>query len=145
MSSYDASSSDTSGYGPHDMDNEPHDDILWLDDAAGPVVRPYAMTSGRTRPSTGTFDLISLVMAARPVNATDTGLGPEHHAIIRICGQPLSVAEIAGRLDLPVGIVRVLLGDLLDRDVIVVRAPRPATEVPSEDVYKAVINGLRAL
>jgi hypothetical protein len=125
--------------------DDPHDDNLWLDEAAGPVVRPYAMTSGRTRPSTGDFDLISLVMATRPVNATDVGLGPEHMAIIRLCQRPLSVAEVAAHLDLPIGIVRVLLGDLLDRELIFVRVPQPANELPSEDVFKAVINGLRAL
>jgi hypothetical protein len=148
VTSYDASRYDSYGYypdpSPH-LGDGPHDDILWLDEAAGPVVRPYAMTSGRTRPSTGQFDLISLVMASRPVNATDIGLGPEHHAILRLCGRPLSVAELAGHLDLPIGIVRVLLGDLLDRDLIVVRAPQPVDELPSEDVFKAVINGLRAL
>lgn len=147
MSSYDASRYDRSGYHPHgspEIDG-PHDDNLWLDEAAGPVVRPYAMTSGRTRPSAGNFDLIALVMAARPVNATDVGLGPEHHAIMRLCGRPLSVAELAGNLDLPIGVVRVLLGDLLDRGLIIVRAPQPVTDLPTEDVYEAVINGLRAL
>jgi hypothetical protein len=148
MSSYDASRYDSAGYhpdGPPDWETEPQDDTLWLDEAAGPVVRPYAMTSGRTRPSTGDFDLISLVIAARPVTATDLGLGPEHHAIIQMCERPLSVAELAGHLDLPVGIIRVLLGDLLDRNLILVRAPQPATELSSEDIFKAVINGLRAL
>jgi hypothetical protein len=123
----------------------PHDDYMWLDEAAGPVVRPYAMTSGRTRPTTGEFDLISLVMATRPVSATDVGLGPEHMAIIRLCRRPLSVAEVAAHVDLPIGVVRVLLGDLLDRELIFVRVPQPATELPSEEVFKAVINGLRAL
>ncbi|HKS99983.1 MAG TPA: DUF742 domain-containing protein [Rugosimonospora sp.] len=118
---------------------------LWLDDEAGPVVRPYAMTSGRTRPSSGVFDLISLVVATRAVAPTDVGLGPEHHTIILLCQRPLSVAEIAAHLDLPVGIVRVLLGDLLERELILVRAPQPASEMPSERIFKAVINGLRAL
>src|SRR5689334_7452860 len=84
----------------------------WLDEEAGPVVRPYAMTSGRTRPSNGEFDLISLIVATRPAAPGDLNLGPEHAAIIRMCQQPLSVAEIAAHLNLPVGIVRVLLGDL---------------------------------
>jgi hypothetical protein len=125
--------------------DEPHEDMLWLDEAAGPVVRPYAMTSGRTRPSTGDFDLISLVIAARPVSVNDVGLGPEHLGILRLCQRPLSVAEVAAHLDLPIGIVRVLLGDLLDRELIYVRVPRPAAELPTEDIFKAVINGLRAL
>src|SRR4051794_5268132 len=126
---------------PHDE----QDDSLWLDEDAGPVVRPYAMTSGRTRPSTGTFDLITLVVAARAVSPADVGLGPEHLAIVRLCQRPLSVAEVAAHLDLPLGIIRVLLGDLLDRELIFVRIPQPAGEIPSEDVFEAVIDGLRAL
>jgi hypothetical protein len=124
--------------------DEYRDDNLWLDEHAGPVVRPYAMTSGRTRP-TGDFDLIALVVAMRHSTATDVGLGPEHLAIIRLCQRPLSVAEIAAHLDLPIGIIRVFLGDLLDRELIFVRVPQPAAELPSEDIFKAVINGLRAL
>jgi hypothetical protein len=123
---------------------EPPDE-QWLDEEAGPVVRPYAMTHGRTRPTTGEFDLISLVVATRPVSATDLGLGPEHVTIATICEHPLSVAEIASQTDLPVGIVRVLLGDLLERGLILAREPQPATHMPSERVFKAVINGLRSL
>jgi hypothetical protein len=118
---------------------------LWFDDDAGPVVRPYAMTSGRTRPIRGEFDLISLIVATRPSLPMDVGLGPEHGAIIRLCQQAISVAEIAALLDLPIGIIRVLLGDLLDRDLILARAPVPASQLPSERLFKAVINGLRAL
>jgi hypothetical protein len=124
--------------------DEAYAERIWLDDEAGPVVRPYAMTSGRTRAS-GDFDLISLVVATRAVAPTDIGIGPEHHAIVRLCQRPLSVAEIAAHLDLPVGIVRVLLGDLLDRELILARAPQPASQLPNERIFKAVINGLRAL
>jgi hypothetical protein len=128
----------------HD-DGDEYGERLWLDDAAGPVVRPYAMTSGRTRPSSGDFDLIALVVATRPAAPTDPGIGPEHHTIVRLCQRPLSVAEVAAHLDLPVGIVRVLLGDLLDRELILARAPQPASHMPTERIFQAVINGLRAL
>ncbi|SRR6266542_1083018 len=117
----------------------------WLDAEAGPVVRPYAMTGGRTRPTSGEFDLISLVVATRPVSTMDTGLGPEHLAIMDLCRHPLSVAEVAAHLDLPVGIVRVLLSDLLDKGLILAREPQPASQLPGEGVFKAVINGLRSL
>jgi hypothetical protein len=126
-------------------DNPEDPESVWLDEDAGPVVRPYAMTSGRTRPTTGDFDLISLVVATRPVSTVDAGLGPEHVAIMTLCRHPLSVAEIAGHLDLPVGIVRVLLGDLLDKGLILAREPQHASQLPSEGVFKAVINGLRSL
>jgi hypothetical protein len=118
---------------------------VWVDDDAGPVVRHYAMTSGRTRPTRGEFDLITLIMAARAAAATDAGLQPEHAAIIRLCQNPMSVAELATHLDLPLGTVRVLLGDLLDRGLIRTRSPVPATQLPTERVFKAVLDGLRSL
>jgi hypothetical protein len=116
----------------------------WIDEEAGPVVRHYAMTAGRTRPIRGDFDLITLIMAARSGGA-DLGLQPEHAAIIELCQSPISVAEIATDLDLPVGTVRVLLGDLLDRGFIRTRSPVPAAQIPNERVFKAVLDGLRSL
>jgi Protein of unknown function (DUF742) len=116
----------------------------WLDGDAGPVVRQYAMTSGRTR-STRDFDLISIILATRPPAESDTELEPEAAHIIRQCQQPLSVAEIAAHLDLPAGTVKVLLGDLLDQRLIMTRAPVATTSVPNQPVLEAVINGLRSL
>ena len=40
-------------------------DDRWLDETAGPVVRPYALTQGRTRPSGAAFDLVATVTATR--------------------------------------------------------------------------------
>lgn len=122
---------------------------LWVDDHAGPVVRPYAMTRGRTQPSRGRFNVISLVLATAASASLDVGMGPEHLAIVRMCQRPLSVAEVAAHLDLPLGTVRVLLGDLLERKLVQVREPQPATSysdgLPDNSVFEAAINGLRAL
>ncbi|MGC5017922.1 DUF742 domain-containing protein [Micromonospora sp. DT47] len=117
----------------------------WVDDHAGPVVRPYAVTRGRARPVTGTFDLISLVTANRAEVGQEAGLGPEHVAIVVLCQRVQSVAEVSSRLDLPVGAVRVLLGDLVERDLVRVQEPRGSGAVSDESVLEAVINGLRAL
>jgi hypothetical protein len=118
----------------------------WVDDHAGPVVRPYAVTGGRARPVTGTFDLISLVTTTRADVDEESGLGPEHLAIVGLCRRMQSVAEVAAHLDLPVGSVRVLLGDLVARHLVEVREPRSsAAGLPDESVFEAVINGLRAL
>jgi hypothetical protein len=116
----------------------------WIDEEAGPVVRPYAVTRGRARPSRGQFDLITVVMSTEPA-ASGEGLGPEHVAIVALCQNPMSVAEVAAHLDLPVGVVRVLLGDLLDKRLIVAHEPLPAAQLPNEDFFEAVLNGLRAL
>ncbi|MCW6008454.1 DUF742 domain-containing protein [Micromonospora sp. CPCC 205371] len=118
---------------------------VWHDEDAGPVVRPYAMTRGRTQPARGEFDLISLVVATRSVPSVAAGLQPEHVTIMRLCQRPLSVAEVAAHLNLPLGIVRVLLGDLLDKGYILAREPQPASHMPPERIFKAVINGLRSL
>ncbi len=112
---------------------------------AGPIVRPYAMTSGRTRPARGMFDLISIVMAVRPLSDQDTSVSPESAQILRYCRRPVSVAELAAHLDLPAGTVKVLLGDLLAQQLIVSRSPAPATGSPGQPILEAVINGLRAL
>jgi hypothetical protein len=118
---------------------------LWLDGDAGPVVRPYAMTRGRTAPTTGNFDLISLVTATRSVSSTDAGLAPEHVTIVKLSRRPISVAEVSAHLDLPVGIVRVLLGDLLDRALIAANNPEPVADLPGDELFEAVINGLQGL
>lgn len=118
---------------------------FWVDDEAGPVVRHYAMTHGRTRPTRGDFDLVTLVVATRSASATDVGIQPELVDIVRLCQEPQSVAELAAQLDRPVGTVRVLLGDLLDRGLIRTRSPAPASTLPTERVFKAVLDGLRAL
>ncbi|MEV2239381.1 DUF742 domain-containing protein [Micromonospora sp. NPDC049891] len=120
-------------------------DHQWVDDHAGPVVRPYAVTGGRARPVTGTFDLISLVTATRKDVSPEIGLGPEHLAIVGLCQRMQSVAEIAAHLDLPVGTVRVLLGDLVARNLVQIREPHTTVGLPDHSIFEAVINGLRAL
>ncbi|MCQ4083552.1 DUF742 domain-containing protein [Streptomyces sp. RB6PN25] len=122
----------------------------WFDDAAGPVVRPYAMTRGRTsHAAEDRLDLIALVIAdAHPddAGAMDHSLAPEHLAIVEQClAEPSSVAELAAELDLPVGVVRVLIGDLLDAGLVRVTRPVPPAELPDESILREVISGLRAL
>lgn len=117
-----------------------------MDQDAGPVVRPYMMTGGRVRPAVGGFDLVAFVVAA--VTSGDSraeSLQPEHRQILRLSQGPISVAEVASYLDLPLGVVRVLLADLLTADLIAMHEPSSAPSFPEDDILKAVVNGLRAL
>jgi hypothetical protein len=116
----------------------------WLDGDAGPVVRPYAMTGGRVRPVAGGFDLVAFVVARPYDGPLPVHLQPEHRAILDVARSPLSVAEIAAHLDLALGVVRVLLGDLLAERLIAMHEPDTAG-LPDENILKAVVNGLRAL
>ena len=118
----------------------------WLDRAAGPVVRPYAMTKGRTLPSDGTasFGLIDLVLATGQRPPEGFRLSPEHRRILSVSRSPVTVVDVASDLDLPVGVVRVLLGDLSEHGLVSIR---PARSGPVTDarLLRDVLDGLQAL
>ncbi|WP_245928762.1 DUF742 domain-containing protein [Murinocardiopsis flavida] len=114
------------------------------DQGTGPLVRPYTVTGGRTRPKGTGLDMISLVVAAR-TRIDWRMLEPEHADILRLCRRPVSVAEVSARLDLPMTVVKVLLGDLISRGDVHTRAPRPAAEPPEMNILQAVLDGIRKL
>jgi hypothetical protein len=117
----------------------------WLDHDAGPVVRPYAMTQGRVAPTGGEFDLVAFVVATMPDAPPSPHLLPEHHAIVAASWEPISVVELASKLDLAIGVIRVLLGDLRSAGLISLYEPPAASQPHDVNVLKAVVNGLRAL
>jgi hypothetical protein len=120
----------------------------WVDRNAGPVVRPYALTGGRTEPASGeVLDLIAVVVAAGRAASDDDsiGLSPEHRRILGLCRSAVTVADVASSTTLPVGVVRVLLADLIMQGRITVLPPRSAGERPNADLLKEVLHGLRAL
>ncbi|MGW8063204.1 DUF742 domain-containing protein [Streptomyces ziwulingensis] len=121
----------------------------WFDDEAGPVVRPYAMTRGRTSSAAQhRLDLIAVVVTEPHADdpEADVTLAPEHVDIVELCrNAPQSVAELAAELDLPIGVVRVLVGDLVDIELVHVNRPVPPAELPDENILRDVISGLRAL
>ncbi|MCX4720879.1 hypothetical protein ACVWXB_006486 [Streptomyces sp. TE12347] len=136
-------------YPDPDPDQLDPDHAHWFDDDAGPVVRPYAMTRGRTsHAGQHRLDLIALVVAEPAADdpVWDMTLSPEHAHILGLCrGRPQSVAELAADLDLAVGVVRVLIGDLVDEELVHVTRPVPPAELPDESILREVIDGLRAL
>jgi Protein of unknown function (DUF742) len=117
---------------------------MWLDREAGPVVRHYALTAGRTRPPGEKLGLIDVVTAVSEPRADTRGLEPEHRRLIDLCQTPAAVADLASQIDLPLGVVRILLGDLREQGLVrVVRAP--GCDTGRESVLKSVLEGLRAL
>jgi len=118
----------------------------WLDRDAGPVVRPYAVTKGRTVPASGPFvGLIDVVMAVGDRMApADARLGREHRRILRHCRRPITAVDLASDVDLPVGVVRVLLSDLSQYGMlrVVASSPEPAK---SERLLRDVLDALQSL
>jgi len=120
----------------------------WVDRNAGPVVRPYAVTGGRTEPAEGeVLDLITIVVEAGRgrVDADPIDFSPEHRRIVTLCRRPATVADVASDTALPLGVVRVLLADLIQSGRIKVLPQRPAGQQPSTDLLREVLHGLRAL
>lgn len=115
----------------------------WPPSREASLVRPYTLTSGRTATK------VDLPLEA-PIQALQAGLAhrwPPNDArgkIIQLCVKSLSVAEISARLDLPVGVTRVLIGDLVLSEY--VRVHRTLTERSTRDERHDLIGRtLRAL
>jgi Protein of unknown function (DUF742) len=105
------------------------------------TLRPFVITSGRTDgadPDIGMETQVTVNHAAAPMR-----LSPEMRAIVALCGDPVSVAEISARLRLHLGVTRILVGDLraagqLDVHVL-------DNETPDPETIMRVIRGLRAI
>ncbi|GAA1289784.1 MULTISPECIES: DUF742 domain-containing protein [Saccharothrix] len=116
----------------------------WYDEAAGPLVRPYAMVRGRTRPLRPELHLVTQVRAM-PSPSDPDSLSVEHLEIMELCRRPLSVAEVAAYLDVPLVVVKVLLSDLIQRGDVVIRDPSRAPVVPDRNLLQAVLDGVRGI
>jgi len=110
-------------------------------DQQASALRPFVITSGRTDgadPDIGMETQVTINPSAVPIR-----LSPEMRAIVGLCGEPLSVAEISARLRLHLGVTRILVGDLraagqLDVHVL-------DNETPDPETIMRVIRGLRAI
>jgi len=114
-----------------------------FDEAAGPLVRPYTVTGGRTEPASD-FRLITVVVTTGQLLDE---ISPEHAQILGVCRHPVSVAEVSARVRLPVAVIKILLADLLGWRAIITRAPITFSDGarPQRHVLEAVLNGLRNL
>ncbi|MCJ0905257.1 DUF742 domain-containing protein, partial [Rhodococcus sp. ARC_M6] len=85
------------------------------------LVRPYALTEGRTIPS---IDLPLEAIVATVEDAVTKRLAPEdiRASIVTLCEQRISIAEIAAHLAVPIGVARVLVADLVVAGALEVQA-----------------------
>jgi hypothetical protein len=132
----------------------PEDEPGWAEspdpDADGPAsptaarLPPYLMTGGRARPINEGLELEAQVVATGAGRGDMAQLSFESRDIVALCGQPLAVAEIAGRLGLQIGVTRVLVSDLVTTGHLAVR--RPQLDAASQvDVIERVIRGLQEI
>jgi hypothetical protein len=127
----------------------------WLDAAAGPIVRPYAVTRGRTRPAGEPLDIVAILVATGRPPAEPGRLSRHQRRLLALCRRPHALAALASDLNLPLGVIRVLAGDLIESglgDVQRWSTPatptgRPAMIQPHTDqnLLRMVLDELRAL
>jgi hypothetical protein len=115
----------------------------WLDSEAGPVVRPYAITGGLTRPAGQHLDLLDMAYAVRNVGWTPA-LSSEQADVLERCRIPVPLVELAADLDLPTGVVRILVSDLRERGLVTIHRAKPAG-LSDLKILQEVVNGLRRL
>jgi hypothetical protein len=109
------------------------------------LVRPYAVTGGRTKPR---YDLpIEALISVAPYPRHDmTTLTPEYKAIIDLCRNWRSVAEVSALLRLPLGVARVLIADMAHEGLLRLHQSAPFTEgQPDLQLLERVLSGLRNL
>jgi hypothetical protein len=116
----------------------------WFDSDAGPVVRPYALTAGLSRPDTERLDMLSLVCAVRGAAVDPLQLSPEQLTLLRRCQVPVPAADLASDMDLPLGVIRILIGDLSERGLVTIHTASPA-RLADPQLLRAVADGLRRI
>jgi hypothetical protein len=124
-------------------------DDHWYEDETGSMVRPYTVTRGRTRPSDRhAMDLMSQVTALE-ADAAQQGLDHARTALLDLVRRaPRPVVELAADADLPLTVVRVLLGDLAEAGLVRVDEPRRVlTMGPAADpeLLREIVERLREL
>ena len=116
----------------------------WLDQDAGPVVRPYALTGGLTRPSGQRFDLLDMVGVVRRASQDTPDLPPEQTEVLQRCQIPAPLVDLAAELDLPVGVIRILVSDLRERGLVTIHRAQPAGAGDLK-ILQEVVDGLRRI
>jgi Protein of unknown function (DUF742) len=113
---------------------------VWLDGDSGRLVRPYAVTNGRTTASLR-LDLLSMVVATG--TGSHNALEPDHMQALGLCLRPASVAEIAARLRLPAAVTKVLLSDLADCGAVRTAPPRSDANISNRVLLERLLDGLQ--
>jgi hypothetical protein len=139
--------SDTAaGAPPSPRDSSMHDSNSFgiAEDHGSALVRPYAVTGGRTKPR---YQLqIEAMVAASHYEARDLSvLSPECQAILGFCRDWRSVAEISAVLRMPLGVARVLIADMAMEGLVRVHQIDHAHGRPDLNLLERVLSGLRKL
>ncbi|WP_184539267.1 DUF742 domain-containing protein [Streptosporangium becharense] len=108
------------------------------------LIRPYAVTGGRTAPRMQ-LALEALVSSATFASVDLSTLSTEYQAIITLSRQVRSVAELAALLRMPLGVTRVLIADMAAEGLVQIHQPSLDAGKPDLNLLERVLSGLRRL
>lgn len=114
-------------------------------DARDPRVVPvYALTKGRTRSRGHDLQIETLVSTTGAGHSARPRLRFEQARIVELCRRPVSVAEVAAQMQIPLGVARVLVSDLhADGRLTIHRAATTRDGRPRTEVLERLLTGLR--
>jgi len=111
-------------------------------------VRPYALTGGRVR-SEVELAIETIVIATRMAGSGRTEIRAERHDICRLCEEPISIDEISAQLHIPLGVVRVLVGDMVTDGLLNTNRldmnSADSDGRPDQRLLERILNGLQAI
>ena len=115
-------------------------------DAEANLVRPYTLTAGRTDTSVE-LPVEAPIQTVAPAGERHWPSGDVRGRICELCADSPSVAEISAVLDLPLGVARVLVGDLVIEGYLRVQTTLTDRSTSDErrDLIGRTLRGLRAL
>lgn len=112
--------------------------------APSSLVRPYAVTKGRTKPKSQ-LPLEALISATATARNESGTLTPEWQAISDLCSEWRSIAEISALLRMPLGVARVLVADMSEQGLVQIRTSLNNDARPNTNLLERVLSGLRKL
>ena len=119
--------------------DHPEDDT----DATGRLIRPYAITGGRTGTGGANIGLEAQIQASTRASSHLGAYRWEAARLIELVQVPTALMEVAARLELPIGVTRVLVTDLVRDGAVVVHVPQPTQSFAS--LLEKVLDGVRNL
>ncbi|WP_328600733.1 DUF742 domain-containing protein [Actinomadura physcomitrii] len=91
------------------------------------------------------LDLVTMLVVTGRSPQERARLALEQQRILEMCRRPATVADLTSEMNLPLGVMHVLLADLYQQGLLEERRAAPLAERPSPEILQRVLDDLRAL
>lgn len=113
------------------------------EDHTGRLIRPYAMTGGRTASDGPEIHLESQILASSEGTQRKGSYRFEAARLIELVDTPMALVEVAARLEIPIGVARVIVADLVEDGSLILHLP--VTTPTFTSLLEQVLDGVRNL